>query len=199
MNKLSKDKRDKLICIALATAGICAGIYFLLISSQIQTRMKVEKQIDESRQKVDRANTAISSAESTMTNLKLLSSKLRAEEENMASGDLYSWIIQTMNRFKVSYNVDIPQFSRETMVDAGTFPNFPYKAASFKLHGTAYYHDLGKFIADFENAFPFMRVQNLELEVQSPLGNTVTKAALEDRERLAFRIDLLTLIRPTAL
>ena len=34
----------------------------------------------------------------------------------------------------------------------------------FNLRGTAYFQDLGAFLADFENEFPYLRVQNLELE-----------------------------------
>ena len=39
-----------------------------------------------------------------------------------------------------------------------------YQQASVNVSGTAYYDDLGKFLADFENHFPYMRVQNLNLE-----------------------------------
>ena len=69
--------------------------------------------------------------------------------------------------------MDIPQFSREVATEVGMFPKFPYKAAAFNVRGVAYFHDLGQFIADFENSFPFARIQNIELE---PAGNSAATA-----------------------
>ena len=66
-------------------------------------------------------------------------------------------------------------------------PSFPYKQASVQVQGSAYYYDLGKFLADFENHFPYMRLQNLVLE---PGGGG------EDREKLSFHMDIITLVKP---
>ena len=68
-------------------------------------------------------------------------------------------------------------------------PGYPYKQIKLSLIGTAYYHDLGKFIADFENAFPHMRLVNLEVE-PSP-GTTGPESA----ERLGFRMDVVILVK----
>ena len=43
-------------------------------------------------------------------------------------------------------------------------PSFPFKQVKFTITGTAYYHDLGKFIANFENTFPHIRVVNLQIQ-----------------------------------
>ena len=74
------------------------------------------------------------------------------------------------------------------------FGKFPYKAAIFNVRGTAYYHDLGKFLADFENAFPYLRVQNLELEPAANSSATTTGEA----EKLAFKMEIVALINPNA-
>ena len=114
----------------------------------------------------------------------------------MATGDLYSWVILTVNKFRSRYKVEIPQFSREQVTDVNMIPGFPYRSATFTLRGTAFYHDLGKFVADFENAFPFIRLANFELE---PVGlpPAGSQANPEEQERLSFRLDLITLIKPT--
>jgi len=112
----------------------------------------------------------------------------------MASGDMYAWVIQTVGRFGAERRVDIPQFSREVTTDVGILPKFPYKAAIFNVRGNAYFHDLGQFLADFENSFPYARVQNLELEP----GASSAASGTTDPEKLAFRLEIVTLINPNA-
>jgi hypothetical protein len=108
-------------------------------------------------------------------------------ETDMASGDLYSWVINTVRQFKAPYRVDIPQFSPlGPTTDVNLLPSFPYKQTTFSVQGTAYYHDFGRFLADFENQFPHVRVLNLSLDLD---------ATSQDPERLSFRMDIAALIR----
>ena len=67
-------------------------------------------------------------------------------------------------------------------------PAFPYNQLSVSVNGTAYYEDLGKFLADFENRFPCMRIQNLNLE--PGYGPNA-----DDREKLTFHMDIISLTR----
>jgi len=69
------------------------------------------------------------------------------------------------------------------------FGNFPYKQMRFTLTGVAYYHDLGKFIADFENKFPHCRVVNLSADAPGSMS--------ANGERLNFRMDIITLVKPS--
>jgi hypothetical protein len=69
------------------------------------------------------------------------------------------------------------------MGDVDLIPNFPYKQVKFSLTGTAYYHDLGKFIADLENNFPHIRVVNLAIGSNG------------DSELLSFRVDIVALVK----
>ena len=39
-------------------------------------------------------------------------------------------------------------------MDVNLLPNFPYKQATLTVAGTAHFHDLGRFLADFENQIP---------------------------------------------
>jgi len=71
------------------------------------------------------------------------------------------------------------------------YPKLPNKVAGFPIAGTAYYHDFGKFLATFENTFPYMRVQRLVLE-PAPAGRT----AGDDGEKLAFKMEVLALVKP---
>ena len=76
----------------------------------------------------------------------------------------------------------------------GCFPKFPYRAALFNVRGTAYYHDFGKFLADFENAFPYLRIQNIELDPNvSSAANTQSEP-----EKLAFKMEIVALVNPNS-
>jgi hypothetical protein len=85
--------------------------------------------------------------------------------------------------------VDIPTPGQPIQGDCDLFANFPYKQIHFSLIGTAYYHDLGKFIADFENKFPHCRVVNLAADA--------TGTGPGGGEKLNFRMDIAALVKPT--
>jgi hypothetical protein len=154
----------------------------------------IAKAISEQKGKVGNAERLIASCADIKKNVEVANQKLAVIEEGMASGDMYAWVIQTVGRFGQERKVEIPQFSREVTTDVGILPKFPYKAAVFNVRGTAYYHDLGKFLADFENSFPYARVQNIEME---PSGNSAATAG-PDSEKLAFRMEIVTLINANA-
>ena len=71
---------------------------------------------------------------------------------------------------------------------------------AFNVRGTAYYHDFGRFVADFENTYPYMRIQNIDLEPAGASASTSTGPAgnAEDGERLAFKMEVITLVNPNS-
>ena len=64
-------------------------------------------------------------------------------------------------------------------------PEFPYSQAIVTVSGSAYYYEFGKFLADLENHFPYMRVQNLNLE--PGFGSNRGR-----KEKLSFRMEIVT-------
>ena len=197
MKKLNREKRDRIILVSLGTVVVVAAIWQMVIASQIKNRKIVDDLAIKEEQKVANAQRLIGSGSDVARNLEKYSGKLKSIENGMAAGDIYSWLIDTINKFKTAHsNVFIPQFSREVACEVGLLPNFPYKAAAFNLRGTAYFHDLGIFVADLENTFPFLRVQNVELE---PAINPNTAAnSKADAERLSFRMEIVVLIGSSA-
>jgi hypothetical protein len=116
--------------------------------------------------------------------------QLRKSEADIASGDIYAWIYDTIRRFKTGYNLNIPTVSQPAIGEVDLIPNFPYKQLKLSLVGTGYYHDLGKFVADFENNFPHMRLVNLSIQTASdPNGAS---------EQLSFRMDVVALVKPNS-
>ena len=49
MNKLSKEKKQQLIMVAVGTLGAMAAIYFLLISAQLAEVSKKKTETEEAR------------------------------------------------------------------------------------------------------------------------------------------------------
>lgn len=192
MKNLPKEKRDQLILISIGAVACVVALYFFVIKNQQKTQDKIAKTIVDEQNKVDNAQRLIGSVTDIQKKLERSAQELKNIEDTMAYGDMYSWIITTVNKFRADRKVDIPQFSREVPTEVGLLPKFPYHAALFNVRGTAYFHDLGKFLADFENTFPYMRVQNLELEPASSSSATSTG----DNEKLAFRMEIVTLVNP---
>lgn len=192
MKPLSKEKRDRLLLLGVGTLAVLAGMYYGLIATQRGWMEEVDKRQFEQENKLQMAQRLAGSIGAIKQNLEASKQRLKAIESGMASGDMYSWVILTVNSFKENYHVDIPQFSREVPTEVGMFGRFPYRAANFSLRGTAYFHDLGKFVADFENTFPYMRLQNIELDPVVPSGANTQN----DPEKLGFKLEIVALVTP---
>lgn len=194
MKKLSKEKRDKLVMVGVATLVVVAGIWFLLIEGQKSTLVKLAARNAEEQKKLEAGMKVLETRSKVEHRLAETTRKLQAIEGQMVRGDMYDWVIQTLKAFKADYKdrIDIPNFSREVIGEAQLIPKFPYRAAYYNIRGTAYFHDLGRFIADLETRFPFARVQNIELEPASSSSSTAT----DDAEKLAFRFEFVALVNP---
>ena len=192
MKHLSKQKKQHLLLVSLGTAGILAGMWFGLISWQQDRIAKLTTERDATMLKLKGMKDTFSRSEEIARKLEQETQRLATAEELMASGDLYAWIINTVRNFKTKYpTVDIPQFSTIQVGETTLLPKFPYQQATLTVAGKAYYHDLGSFISDFENEFPYIRLQNLVLEPGSSTDGAYS-------EKLSFRMDIVALVKPEA-
>jgi hypothetical protein len=186
MKWLPREKRNPFIFVVLIAAMLLALICFGLISSQNATLIRVADQQKAAKKKLQLYKDTINNIEAKDKYLNDMTYALTRAEEDMASGDLYSWTINAMRPFKQTYKVDIADIGHPTVGDEDLLPAFPYKQIRFTINGTAHYHDLGKFIADFENAFPHARVVNLILDAGGGEG-----------EKLVFRMDIIVPVKPS--
>lgn len=200
MNKLSKEKKQQLIMVAVGTLGAIAAIYFLLISAQLGEITKKRMETEDTRQKVEKAENTVKMAEEVDKEVKARAKQLELIEDRMASGDLAQWIPDTVRQIKLPYTNIVAKPTSVESVAVGMFPVFPYSAPvfpysaiKFVVRGSGYYHELGKFFTDFENTHPYFRIQNLELE-PAPLdpGASTNKV----QELLAFKADFVVLLKP---
>jgi hypothetical protein len=189
--KLSKDQRNKLIMVAAATIGIIFGLWYLLIQAQNEGNRELSHKIEVAEDKEYHVQTAIKLSDRIQAELDGLHKEMAVVEQQMASGDLYSWMYNTIKDFKTSYRVDIPQFSNvESPTECNLLYKFPFKQIRMTVNGSGYFHDIGKFVADLENHFPHFRIQNLELSPGS--GQSSTE---RDREKLNFRMEIVALAK----
>ncbi|MFM1768583.1 MAG: hypothetical protein RJA22_1112 [Verrucomicrobiota bacterium] len=203
MKNLPKEKRDRIILIGVGTLAVMFGLYYSVIRYQRESLVTLARQHVDEEVRINNSQRLISGLASLRARLADSEKQLQGIESTMANGDMYSWIIQTLHSFKDhgDHKVEMPQFSRENPMEVGILPRFPYKAVGFYIRGTALYHDLGKFIADFENAFPYMRIQNIQLEPADGTsvgnaGSTSGSHSAEDTEKLAFRLEVVALVNP---
>ena len=189
MNKYPKAKKNQVALILIVTGAVMVGLWFGLIGPQQQglERMKERKRAADA--KFAEAQKVIRESARIQLELQEKSANLAQLENGMASGDLYSWAINTIRQFRLPYKIDIPQFSQiDGPKDSSILAQFPYKEATLTVGGTGTFNDFGRFVADFENAFPHIRLQNLTLEPAATLtGN--------ESGKLSFKMDIITLVK----
>jgi hypothetical protein len=112
---------------------------------------------------------------------------LAQAEQDVASGDLYSWAYNTFRQFKQQYKVEIPEIGHPLEGEVNLIPSFPYKQMSLVITGKGYYHDIGRFVSDFENSFPHIRVTSLIIDQTGG-----------DSEKLSFKMEISAPIKPNA-
>jgi Tfp pilus assembly protein PilO len=185
---LSKEKKQQLVLVALVTLMVISGLIFGLIRPQYRSLAGIAASRRAAETKFQQVKKTVTNASAVHARLIDTSNALNNAESDIASGDVYSWTYELLRRFKASYQVDIPDIGQPSISDMNLLPNFPYRQSTVTISGTAYYHDLGKFIADFENKFPHIRLVNLVMEPVS--GNSDS-----GNEKLSFRMDLITLVK----
>jgi flagellar basal body-associated protein FliL len=187
MNKLSKEKRNQLIIILMVTVLGLAGVGFFIIKPQYKAIADIEASKKEAQAKLQLYRDTIKKGDSMAAEITEINFNLLHAEEDMASGDLYAWTYDTIRHFKQTYRVEIPAIGQPILGDVDVLPLFPYKQIKITVSGSAFYHDLGKFLSDLENNFPHMRVVNLNVESSSGNG--------AETQKLNFRMDLIALVK----
>jgi hypothetical protein len=203
MNKLSKEKRERFLLVLMGTVGVLATLYFFVVSAQRTSLQDCADKTDVAREKLEKAQRWLRMSESIHSRLASCRAELEAKQADMAPVDKFKWFYNTLDTFLAQHRVKLVDISREPGIgDLGVLPKFPYQAANFGVKLTARYHDFGTFLADFENRFPYMRVQNVRLE---PMSGAPAEEALPAGERqaqttetLAITMRVVTLVKPLA-
>lgn len=182
--KFSAEKRNQLIAVAIGTVVVLVAIWFLFISPRYAALRQARKATDEKQHQLQTMDQTVKSVGDSTVQLQKVSTVLTQAESDIASGDPNAWIYDLIRHFKENYKVDISISGQATISDEDLLPHFPYKQMRVSASGTAYYHDLGKFIANFENTYPHIRLVGLTIEPTSGAD-----------EKLQFHMDIVALIK----
>jgi hypothetical protein len=193
MNKLSKEKKQQIIAVLVGALVVVGCLWYFVIDGQRQGIASRTRDIDDTEKKIDAAKKLKDKKDKAEADLAATSKKLDAIQDTMASGDLFFWVINTVSKeFKAGpppHKVDIKNITKEELIRVGILPDFPYQGAKYIVTGAAYYHDLGRFVAEFENTFPYFHIRNLDLAPNE--GGTPDEA-----EKLSFRLEIVALVKP---
>jgi hypothetical protein len=202
VNKLSKEKRDKLILTSLGIIGVLGLLYTFVLGAQKDALNTLENQISGTSVKLAKAEALVRSADAIETRLAQSKALLESRQEHMApQGQYYYWFLQLLDQFRKKENFEtnfILDLTQPEFIDAGLLPKFPYKAASFGVRLNGRYQEVGRFIADLENTFPYFRVQNVRLVPQGTSPGALTPQMAESEDKLTVEIRIVTPIKPGA-
>ena len=198
MARLSKEKRDRLILVIILTTAISLGLWYGIITTRKQRLEEAKVSIRTATEKLEKAKALVKQADKAESQAAAAVNKLKTVEDSMAAGlDHYTWAILLLEKARARHDVKIIEVTRPLKGEVGMLAQFPYQAAIFTVRGSGHYHDFGKFLADFENSFPYFRVQNLllapELEIA---GGQESSSAPAGTENLSFKMEIVALIKP---
>jgi hypothetical protein len=189
MNNWSPERRRKFAALVVGTLIVLAALWWGGIVTLQGWHHQKQTAIDSVQMSLRVAESAHSLGPRYQAEAETNLTRLRASESLMARGDLYRWVINHVLDFQEQFNVTVTSFQPPKVADLDLPPAVPYKAATYSFSGTARYHDLGEFLAYFENTSPFIRLRSLTLQTLAP---GLTSAA--ETERLVFQLDFTTLV-----
>jgi len=195
MIRLSKEKLNRLILVIIGFLVIAGSIWYLVIKSTSSRLAQSGSALAAAKDKLERYRNWVKQADQMEAAAEEATRQLREFEDGMAPADLVSWSYVLLDKAKAGQAVEITDVTRPQTGQVGVLPDFPYTAATFTVQGNSHYHDLGKFLADFENKFPYFRVQNLSVGAASG-GGPETATATVGKEKLYFKMDIVALIKP---
>jgi Tfp pilus assembly protein PilO len=203
MSKLSKEKQNQIAVVAVGSLAVAVGIYFVLIQGQLDSIALTQRKTTDIRNKLDQASGYVRQALTVSNRLAETRSLLTEKEATLVpdSGDPYDWMIRNITSFAQSHRgVFSVTMVRPKIGDVEMIPGFPYKAATFHVSATGFFHEFGRFLADFENKYRYYQIINLEIAPCGPVvpGGALTPLTGADGELLQFQFDIVAPINPVS-
>lgn len=197
MNKLSKEKRDRLILVAAVTAIVIVSLWFLIIGQQRDTLAEIDGKSQKLSSSITKAEGVIKTGAEVEKRLSERLEALKLKESEMApEDDPYAWMLDIMTHSCqgriAGWQLDKPEFQNSLLL-----PDSSYRSAVFHFKGSGFFNVVGKFIADFENAHRLFQIRNLTLTPASSMPMVRSGAvAAGDEETLSVDFYIVTPVRP---
>lgn len=190
MNKITKTQRDQLIGVVVGAIALMAALWYFVVLAQQRQLAAIQTNANKMNDTLRHADVMVRGGLLIGQELTNHLETLQKREADLAPAhDPYSWMISKVNQFLIPHKgVNLKSISSAEITDKGLLPHFPYEWATFHIKGVGYYREFGKFIADFENTFPYYRIQNIDISAAG-VG--------EDEEKLSYSFDIVTPLVPT--
>ena len=193
MSKRCNSSR-RLLTLLMVTFVIASGlVWFFLVQGPSATLKKQRQARSDTQTALDKSRKQMNDVARNKEALDSGQRRLDEIESKMPAGDPYRWLVKAFGEFPAASHVSIANIDAPHVSESTIYPKVPYKAATFSVTGTGFYHEFGTFLAELENEFPHMRVRRLELTPAYP-GETDT----DEGEKLNFQVELTVLFKPAA-
>ena len=212
--RLTKQQKDNITAIGLGSVLVVVVLWYSVMGMQKDHLQSLEKKKGALVEKVESAKKLVDGMKKRQIEFQELIDNIGEKEAFMASGDLYSWILNELSNFTRNngHEVRIPLISRDWNIGPSRMiPGFPepYQVVTYKVQGVAYYHDFGSFLADFENTHPYLRVQSFRLfrsenqaesagrsaDSVDESSNQAQNQQADSNEKLSFEMEIVALTK----
>src|SRR3569832_1795049 len=118
MNKLPKDKRDKLLLICIGVVGIVSVLYFLVLTDMKDEQAILNTKIFSLKDKIDKSERLMKRQSDFQTHLEQLRQALNQRQAAMPRpGEDHVWFLKVMEDRRTQYNLDISDIHSPEAVD----------------------------------------------------------------------------------
>ena len=176
---------------AILGSFIAVGVMFaFVVWPQWGELQAARQEMSNAQGTAEQARRASIQAKEAYDDMVATSNALAQAETGMATGDVYSWVVRTFEALKANHHVQLSQIDPPEIRESNVLPKAGYRRAKFTVSGRATYHDLGSFLADFENKYPFARLTNLEIHAPG-----ASRGDYDESEELRFAMDVTVAVR----
>lgn len=195
MNKLSKEKRDKLLLTIIGVVGVLSVLYFLVITDQKDEIAQLKSKITALTSKRDTAERLSKRMNEVDANYEAQKKILIQKQTEMPRpGQDHAWFLNLMEEQRRKYNLEVEDIKTPDPIEAGILPKFPFRAVALSVTMIGSYYDFGRFLADFENNYPYMRVQGLKIVPEIRAG-TRPGDSTDSGDKLRITYKVIALIK----
>lgn len=196
---LTKEKKERLILVGVVTLMAGAAIYYGLVGTAKTQLAKQSINLAKAKQDLEIARIAVKNWDRFQADLTAVSNSLQSIEAKMVSAeDPLSWayaLLKEMSKDHPKVTI-MPEGKPSLSVPGMGLPSgFSYTNAVFGMKGEAAYEDLGEFLADFENRFPYFHIQDLTVYTGARGGDGET--GRRKAGEVTFTMKLVALLRPS--
>ncbi|MBI4659199.1 MAG: hypothetical protein HY735_10180 [Verrucomicrobia bacterium] len=211
MNKLSREKRNQLMAVAAATLALCGVLWYLVVRPKNAELQKTDEAVADAQNKIEKAQRLVKRRSAIDADLAQLHEQIAQVEAEMLPVEQLTgkkWIYdKLLNFIKDRYDVTLMNLSNDALIGKQflLLPKFdPYSTAAYTVELRAFFHEFGKFIADFENRFPYLRIQNLKVwPLATPMAAAGPSADVPEellnsdaKEQLRISMSVVVLYKP---